>query len=148
MGHEKACPKRGRYARVAAPIGSATFTLVHPTPLCSVQVYHHHYRARVMSSDEFAPLDPQFVRERLSKPPFVSIPGVDNVRDLGSYPTEYPGMMTKPHVLYRAAEISHITDEGTKFTQCFLEVSWSAVESGFVVVARPLRKRGVVHGLG
>lgn len=62
--------------------------------------------------DDFEPLDPVLVRERLSKPPFVSIPGVDNVRDLGAYPTKYPGMVTKPNILYRAGEISNITEEG------------------------------------
>lgn len=59
------------------------------------------------------PLDPVFVNERLSKPPFVSIAGVFNVRDLGSYPsTTSPGYMTKPSLIFRAAEVSSITEEG------------------------------------
>lgn len=65
-----------------------------------------------MTVDEFEPLDPEYVRERLAKPPFVTVPGVDNVRDLGSYPTRYPGMVTKPNLLYRAGEMSNITEQG------------------------------------
>ncbi|KZT05648.1 uncharacterized protein LAESUDRAFT_726936 [Laetiporus sulphureus 93-53] len=62
---------------------------------------------------ETDPLDPEYVNERLSKPPFVSIPGVVNIRDLGSYPsTTYPGRVTRPRLLYRSAEISNITEEG------------------------------------
>lgn len=58
------------------------------------------------------PLDPVYVNERLSKPPFVTIEGVVNIRDLGSYPTDQPGYITKPGLLYRSGEISAITDEG------------------------------------
>ncbi|KAI0092184.1 protein-tyrosine phosphatase-like protein [Irpex rosettiformis] len=65
-----------------------------------------------MAMDDLEPLDPEFVRARLSKPPFVSVPGVVNVRDLGSYSTTYPGMITKPKLLYRSGEISNITEEG------------------------------------
>ena len=61
---------------------------------------------------DIEPLDPEYVRDRLSRPPFVSIPGVDNVRDLGSYPTSTEGFMTKPNFIFRGAEISAITDEG------------------------------------
>ncbi|RXW24710.1 hypothetical protein EST38_g1196 [Candolleomyces aberdarensis] len=46
------------------------------------------------------PLDPTYVAEILSKPPFITIPGVINVRDLGSYPsTTHPGKITKPKQL-------------------------------------------------
>ncbi|OBZ70102.1 Tyrosine-protein phosphatase, partial [Grifola frondosa] len=58
------------------------------------------------------PLDPTYVNERLSKPPFVNISGVVNVRDLGSYPTTHDGFMTRPGLLFRSGEISHITPEG------------------------------------
>ncbi|KAI0751035.1 protein-tyrosine phosphatase-like protein [Daedaleopsis nitida] len=61
---------------------------------------------------DLQPLDPAVVAEELSRPPFVSIPGVVNVRDLGSYPTDQPGYITKPKLAYRAGEISHITEEG------------------------------------
>ncbi|KAK7695400.1 hypothetical protein QCA50_000036 [Cerrena zonata] len=61
---------------------------------------------------DLEPLDPVYVRERLNQPPFVTIPGVVNVRDLGSYPTDQPGIITKPGLLYRSAEISSVTDEG------------------------------------
>ncbi|KAI0080790.1 hypothetical protein K474DRAFT_1636729 [Panus rudis PR-1116 ss-1] len=61
---------------------------------------------------DLEPLDPVYVNERLSKPPFVSIPGVVNVRDLGSYQTDKPGFITKPGYAFRSGEISSITDEG------------------------------------
>ncbi|CCL98588.1 uncharacterized protein FIBRA_00589 [Fibroporia radiculosa] len=62
---------------------------------------------------EIEPLDPVYVRERLSRPPFVQIPGVANVRDLGSYHSvTHPGSMTRPRMLFRSAEISAITEEG------------------------------------
>ncbi|KAH9943222.1 protein-tyrosine phosphatase-like protein [Epithele typhae] len=57
-------------------------------------------------------LDPAYVSDRLSRPPFVTLPGVVNVRDLGSYPTECPGYITKPGLIYRSGEVSFITEEG------------------------------------
>ncbi|KAF9057899.1 protein-tyrosine phosphatase-like protein [Panaeolus papilionaceus] len=59
------------------------------------------------------PLDPNYVQDVLSKPPFVTIPGVINVRDLGNYAsTNTPNYITKPHYLLRSAELSGITEEG------------------------------------
>ncbi len=59
------------------------------------------------------PLDPNYVRERLSQPPFVQVPGVVNIRDLGTYPSEeQSGMSMRPHYLYRSGEISAITKQG------------------------------------
>jgi Tyrosine phosphatase family len=61
------------------------------------------------------PLDATYVANILSKPPFVTVPGVINVRDLGSYPsTTQPGMVTKSKLLLRSAELSRITEEGTQ----------------------------------
>ncbi|KAL4076324.1 protein-tyrosine phosphatase-like protein [Scleroderma citrinum] len=64
--------------------------------------------------DELKPLDPAHVENILSNPPFVSIPGISNVRDLGSYPSTTPNLITKPGYAYRAAEISGITKEGAE----------------------------------
>lgn len=65
------------------------------------------------TASDFEPLDPEYVNERLSKPPFVTIPGVVNIRDLGCYPSsQHSGMITKPKLLYRSGEISSITEEG------------------------------------
>ena len=62
---------------------------------------------------DLEPLDPTYVQERLKKPPFVTVPGVVNIRDLGSYPTDQPaGFITKPGLLYRSGEISSVTEEG------------------------------------
>lgn len=58
------------------------------------------------------PLDPVYVNQRLSQPPFVTISGVVNVRDLGLYSTTYNGQLTKPKFVYRSAEIASITEEG------------------------------------
>ncbi|KAF6762201.1 protein-tyrosine phosphatase-like protein [Ephemerocybe angulata] len=59
------------------------------------------------------PLDKAYVDDVLSKPPFVTVPGVINVRDLGGYPSQtYPGKITKLKFLLRSAEVSGITDEG------------------------------------
>lgn len=62
---------------------------------------------------DLEPLDPEYVASRLSHPPFVQIPGVVNVRDLGSYPTLHSGFITKPRFVFRSGEISAITNEGT-----------------------------------
>ena len=59
------------------------------------------------------PLDPAYVADILSRPPFVKISGVTNVRDLGSYPSiTHPGMVVKPRLLFRSAEVSAITEDG------------------------------------
>lgn len=63
--------------------------------------------------DDLEPLDPAYVADVLSRPPFVTISGVINVRDLGLYPsTSEPDKITKPRFLYRGAELSRITEEG------------------------------------
>ena len=62
---------------------------------------------------ELEPLDPVYVSERLSKPPFVTIPGVVNIRDLGGYPSQSkPGYITRPGFVFRSGEVSSITDDG------------------------------------
>jgi len=58
------------------------------------------------------PLDEDYVRTRLNQPPFVTIDGVLNVRDLGSYQTADPSLTTKPSLMYRSGEVSGITGEG------------------------------------
>ncbi|KAL1708543.1 protein-tyrosine phosphatase-like protein [Schizophyllum commune] len=64
-------------------------------------------------TDPLKPLDPQEVAETLSKPPFVQVSGVINIRDLGNLPSaSYPPQRTKPDYMYRSAELSSITDEG------------------------------------
>jgi len=62
---------------------------------------------------DLEPLDPAYVADILSRPPFVTISGVTNVRDLGSYRSiTHPGKMVKPRLLFRSAEVSSITEEG------------------------------------
>ncbi|KAA1473441.1 hypothetical protein DENSPDRAFT_839914 [Dentipellis sp. KUC8613] len=61
---------------------------------------------------ELDPLDPKHVAHVLSHPPFVSIPGVHNVRDLGAHPTSTPAESTRPGFMFRSGEISGITPDG------------------------------------
>ncbi|KAJ7752840.1 tyrosine phosphatase family-domain-containing protein [Mycena maculata] len=62
---------------------------------------------------DLEPLDSAFVRDTLSRPPFVTISGVINVRDLGGLSSQiYPNFVTKPRLMYRSAELSGITEEG------------------------------------
>jgi hypothetical protein len=42
----------------------------------------------VRAMDELEPLDSTYVQETLSRPPFVKISGVINVRDLGNLPSQ------------------------------------------------------------
>lgn len=66
--------------------------------------------------NELEPLDPSYVAETLSRPPFVTIQGVFNVRDLGNLPSTYrPGEITRSNFIFRSAEVSGITDEGVYF---------------------------------
>ncbi|PFH51324.1 hypothetical protein AMATHDRAFT_142937 [Amanita thiersii Skay4041] len=63
--------------------------------------------------NDLEPLDSAYVADVLSKPPFVTIPGVINVRDLGSLPSvDYPGKITRPGFIFRSAELSNIAEEG------------------------------------
>ncbi|KAJ7129334.1 protein-tyrosine phosphatase-like protein [Mycena epipterygia] len=63
--------------------------------------------------DDLEPLDPAFVQDQLSRLPFVAVPGVINVRDLGGLASHlYPNLVTKSRLLYRSAELSGITEEG------------------------------------
>ncbi|KAL4264489.1 Protein-tyrosine phosphatase-like protein [Pleurotus pulmonarius] len=63
--------------------------------------------------DDLEALDPSYVASVLSNPPFITIPGVINVRDLGAYLSNtHPGKLTKPNLMLRSAEISGITPEG------------------------------------
>ncbi|KAH9938005.1 protein-tyrosine phosphatase-like protein [Fomitopsis serialis] len=62
---------------------------------------------------ELDPLDPTYVNERLSQPPFITVPGVVNVRDLGLYPSEtFPDSVIRPGFVFRSGEISSITEDG------------------------------------
>ena len=58
-------------------------------------------------------LDEDYVSFVLSNPPFVTIEGVHNVRDLGGYAsTSYTGMKTKPLFMFRSAELGSLTPKG------------------------------------
>ncbi|KAI0034125.1 protein-tyrosine phosphatase-like protein [Vararia minispora EC-137] len=62
---------------------------------------------------EAEPLDPAYVAQTLSNPPFVSIAGVYNVRDIGSLPLfSDTSLVTRPRFAYRSAEVSGIQQIG------------------------------------
>lgn len=66
-----------------------------------------------MEAGNLLPLDPVYVAERLSQPPFVTVDGVLNCRDLGNYTSsKYPGRFTRPGVVYRSAEVHGMTEKG------------------------------------
>lgn len=79
---------------------------------------------------EIERLDPVYVKERLSQPPFVTIPGVVNVRDLGGYSsTIHAGMRTRSRLVFRSAELSSVTEEGMSsenLTYCTLRIMASS----------------------
>jgi hypothetical protein len=65
------------------------------------------------------PLDPGRTAKLLSEPPFVLVPGVANVRDIGGWPvkTSNPDgatLVVREGRLYRAANLNYITPEGKK----------------------------------
>ncbi|KZT24581.1 hypothetical protein NEOLEDRAFT_1094430, partial [Neolentinus lepideus HHB14362 ss-1] len=61
---------------------------------------------------DLEPLDPGYVAERLTRPPFVVCSGVYNVRDIGGYPTAQPAVNVRPGFIYRSGEVSGITEQG------------------------------------
>lgn len=61
-------------------------------------------------------LNPDYVKERLSSPPFVIVDGVSNVRSLGNYPTS-TGKVTKDGYIFRSAVLSLITSTGIEQLQ-------------------------------
>ncbi|EPQ59168.1 hypothetical protein GLOTRDRAFT_136110 [Gloeophyllum trabeum ATCC 11539] len=61
---------------------------------------------------DLEPLDPAYVAERLSRPPFVACDGVYNIRDLGGYPSSTSGVIVRRGFVYRSGEISGITEDG------------------------------------
>ncbi|CDO70337.1 hypothetical protein BN946_scf184843.g26 [Trametes cinnabarina] len=60
-------------------------------------------------------IDPGLVKSTLSSPPFVSAEGVFNMRDFGAA-CHVAGSPTRirPRMLYRAGELSHITERGVE----------------------------------
>lgn len=51
-------------------------------------------------------IDPDVLQEVLSKPPFISLPGVMNVRDLGAYTPGY----IKPGIIYRSGTLDYMPE--------------------------------------
>ncbi|KAL0580709.1 hypothetical protein V5O48_001267 [Marasmius crinis-equi] len=62
--------------------------------------------------EELEALDPSYVRDVLSKAPFVTIDGVINVRDLGGYATSFPNKITRRRMAFRSAELAGVTEKG------------------------------------
>ncbi|KAK1233432.1 hypothetical protein PQX77_003410 [Marasmius sp. AFHP31] len=62
--------------------------------------------------EELEALEPSYVQDVLSRPPFVNIEGVINVRDLGGYTTSFTNKITRPRLAFRSAELAGVTDRG------------------------------------
>ena len=58
-----------------------------------------------------AGLDPAVVQRTLAAPPFVSIDGVINVRDIG---LSSAGRAIRPGLLFRSGELTRLSDAGKK----------------------------------
>lgn len=101
MRHETACPK---LTRVGTAPGSTLSGRYRYSPWKRT--------SSIPTMTDLKPLDPEYVAEQLSRPPFVSISGVVNARDLGGCPTDTPGFITKPNLVYRSGEVSYITEGG------------------------------------
>ena len=70
------------------------------------------------SQGEVEALDPEYVARTLSSPPFVTIDGVFNARDIGSLPiVSDTALETRPRFAYRSAEISAIQESGASLGQ-------------------------------
>ncbi|KAK1828267.1 tyrosine-protein phosphatase [Podospora conica] len=62
------------------------------------------------STSAFQPLPPHILVRVLSHPPFVSVPGTFNTRDLGLV----PGSRLKPGLFFRTGSLAGLTDEGKR----------------------------------
>ena len=87
------------------------------------------------------PLDEDYVRTRLSQPPFVTIDGVLNIRDLGSYQTADPSFITKPSLIYRSGEVAGITEEGIFLISPSTRIATQSRELG----KSQLKSLGITH---
>lgn len=87
------------------------------------------------------PLDEDYVRTRLSQPPFVTIDGVLNIRDLGSYQTADPSLITKPSLMYRSGEVAGITEEGIFLVSPSTRIATQSHELG----KSQLKSLGITH---
>jgi hypothetical protein len=61
---------------------------------------------------ELVPLDSDLLADVLSKPPFVTIDGVCNLRDLGMIPVANGEHVTRSGFMYRSGELSGVTEHG------------------------------------
>lgn len=57
-------------------------------------------------------IDPEITKKVLSSPPFVQVPGVTNVRGLGGLPISSSSSTIRPGILFRSANLNHITSAG------------------------------------
>lgn len=73
---------------------------------------------------ELAPLDPDLLADVLSKPPFVTVDGVCNVRDLGMVPVADGEHVTRSGFMYRSGELAGVTQHGMLHFFLSPEHSW------------------------
>lgn len=61
----------------------------------------------LLATDIREVLPEEYVADIINRPPFVSVPGTFNVRDLGA-----PGRSLRSQYIYRSGTLSNLTDEG------------------------------------
>ncbi len=60
----------------------------------------------------FDPIDKETLTKVLSSPPFITVQGVCNFREVGGYAASQGNLLVKPGYYYRCGDPSHITDKG------------------------------------
>lgn len=96
-----------------------------PLRLCYASLSQKRYSIQNFIMDDFNaflmtpivdPLDPHRTAELISQPPFVLVPGVANIRDIGGLPIKNSDSngqrVVRKGRMYRAATLNHITPEG------------------------------------
>jgi hypothetical protein len=67
----------------------------------------------ILKTPILEPIDPETTKRILSSPPFVQVPGVANIRGLGGLPISNSTSTVRHGILFRSANLNHITPAGT-----------------------------------
>lgn len=79
-----------------------------------MSVYHRPQPAVIPTNTKPWHYQVTMADNALISPPFISVPGVPNFRDIGRYPiASSPGKVVRPGIVFRSSEPSKVTDEGT-----------------------------------
>ena len=67
----------------------------------------------------FDQIDAESLSKVLSSPPFLTVDGVANIREVGGFTITGVSALVKPGYYFRAGELSHITDKGKEQLRSF-----------------------------